>query len=206
MSMGTALDRSGASRWATRCLARSWSSVPPPPRVYADHWRHAFLRDCAMDTWVHEVGLLSNSSAWVAALAGDSCVPDEYSLTNEVEDFAQVSVLKTYMLLHPGIIPRGFTMDRMTNQLAFMDSLELYDPGALFGNTCHIIDTGPPARHTTPPAMLDPSRTFRTVAPDDTPTSTPAAAAASTPTNSAPIPPIHLRSSVIALVFIASPE
>ncbi|KAJ7680051.1 hypothetical protein B0H17DRAFT_943512 [Mycena rosella] len=114
-----------------------------------------FFGDCAMDTWVHEMTHAfdfasptpqSNSSDWAAALAGDSCVPDDYSLTNRVEDFAQVGVLKTYILLHGGTLPPGFVVDCMANQLAFVDSLALYDPGPLFGNTCHIIDNGPVAR------------------------------------------------------------
>ncbi|KAJ6543562.1 hypothetical protein DFH09DRAFT_990594 [Mycena vulgaris] len=136
-----------------------------------------FFGDCAVDVWVHEMmhafdfaeaTIQSNSSRWAEALAADSCVPDQYSLTNEVEDFAQVGVLKMYILLHDGALPPGFTADCMVNQLAFMDTFALYDPGPLFGNNCDIIDNGPSARHTLPPAILDPSRTFHTVPPDDT--------------------------------------
>jgi hypothetical protein len=53
----------------------------------------------------------------------------------------------TYMQLYGGNLPPGFTADCMSNQLAFMLTFELYDPGPLFGNNCDIIDTGPPARY-----------------------------------------------------------
>ncbi|KAJ7471098.1 hypothetical protein FB451DRAFT_327034 [Mycena latifolia] len=134
-----------------------------------------FFGDCEMDTWVHEMTHafdfiheppLSNSSKWAAALAADTCVPDEYSLTNAVEDFAQVGVIKIYMLLHSGVLPLFFSADCMANQLAFLDALKLYDPEPLFGNSCNITGVGPPARHNTPPATLDPARTFHTVALD----------------------------------------
>ncbi|KAJ7680061.1 hypothetical protein B0H17DRAFT_1077265 [Mycena rosella] len=161
-----------------------------------------FFGDCAMDTWVHEIthafdfagGLLSNSSGWNAALAADSCVPDDYSARNQVEDFAQVSVLKTYMLLH-GDLPPGFESSCMQNQLNYMDSLALYNPQPMFGDTCHINDNGPPARHTQAPAVLDASRTFQTVAPE---TTTPPSAAATERPNSAGRP----RSLVIPTVLI----
>ncbi|KAJ7107055.1 hypothetical protein C8R44DRAFT_594088, partial [Mycena epipterygia] len=101
--------------------------------------------DCEIDTWVHEMmhafdfangTAQSSGPGWAAALAADTCVPDIYSLTNEVEDFAQVGVLKTYMLLYDGNPPPGFSADCMAHQLAFMAALPLYDPGTLFGNDC----------------------------------------------------------------------
>ncbi|KAJ7471096.1 hypothetical protein FB451DRAFT_1037158 [Mycena latifolia] len=113
-----------------------------------------FFGDCAMDAWVHEMVHAfdfandppqSNSSEWAAALAEDTCVPDDYSLTNAVEDFAQVGVLKIYMLLHAGALPLGFTADCMANQLGFVDALPLYDPESLFGNNCDIAG-GPQAQ------------------------------------------------------------
>jgi hypothetical protein len=146
----------------------------------------------------------TSAFGWEAALSADSCVPDTYSLVNIVEvscvfhyqyvdsiteamqDFAQVGVITTYRLIY-GSLPPGFVADCMSNQLAYMASLDLYDPETLFGNNCNIIDTGPPARfvshpsllmeikfnvhfsrHTLSPAVLDPSRTFQTLSPSST--------------------------------------
>ncbi|KAJ7623904.1 hypothetical protein DFH06DRAFT_1481756 [Mycena polygramma] len=113
-----------------------------------------FFGDCRMNVWVHEMTHAFDfarptrqtlAPAWQAALAADSCAPDTYSLVNEVEDFAQVGVLT----------------------LAFMLTFELYNPATLFGNDCDILDTGPPGRHTAPPAELDPSRSFHSISAND---------------------------------------
>ncbi|KAJ7471102.1 hypothetical protein FB451DRAFT_1135398 [Mycena latifolia] len=135
-----------------------------------------FFGDCAMDTWVHEASHafdFSNETApysggvgWGQALADDTCAPDNYSLTNRIEDFAQLSVLKTYALLYDGHLPPGFRADCMAHQLDFLGALPLYDASALFGNTCAIADGLPGARHTSPPPAPDPSRTFSTVSAD----------------------------------------
>ncbi|KAJ7615342.1 hypothetical protein FB45DRAFT_801789 [Roridomyces roridus] len=128
-----------------------------------------------MDTWVHEAthsfdyavpsAAQSNSAAWESALTDDSCASDDYSLTNRAEDFAQLSVLKVYMLLHSGVLPQPFKSACMENQLAFISSLPVYsDTTSLFGNTCEIPDGAQGVRHSTPPAVLDESRVFRTVA------------------------------------------
>ncbi|KAJ6543573.1 hypothetical protein DFH09DRAFT_1367915 [Mycena vulgaris] len=178
MSMDTVLDRFGRVPVGLRRYAGPivvLSDTAGPHAYTLTSGDSHFFGDCAVDAWVHEMmhafdfagaTMQSNSSGWAEALAADSCVPDQYSLTNQVEDFAQVGVLKTYMLLH-GSLPPKFTAECMANQLAFMDALELYDPGTLFGNNCDIIDNGPSARHTTAPAILDPSRTFHPVPPDD---------------------------------------
>ncbi|KAF8177135.1 hypothetical protein K438DRAFT_1606785 [Mycena galopus ATCC 62051] len=112
--------------------------------------------DCAMDTWVHEsthafdyasYPVHSNSTGWEQAIADDSCVPDQYSLTNQVEDFAQMSVMKVYMLLHSAHLPPGFNTSCMSNQLDFMETLALYNATSLFGNTCAINDGSLGARY-----------------------------------------------------------
>ncbi|KAJ6578142.1 hypothetical protein B0H19DRAFT_1253419 [Mycena capillaripes] len=127
--------------------------------VLADTSPHAYtltngdihlFGDCAMDTWIHEMmhaydfagrTFLSDSSSWAAALAGDTCVPDNYSLTNQGE--ACFGVIKTYMLLYDGQLPTGFTADCMSNQLKFMViGLPLFNPYRLFGNNCDFIDGG----------------------------------------------------------------
>ncbi|KAK7055955.1 hypothetical protein R3P38DRAFT_2849808 [Favolaschia claudopus] len=133
--------------------------------------------DSAMDTWIHEAShafdfsssysVPSSSDAWQDAISNDTCVPDRYSLLNRVENFAQMSVIKIYMLLHSGNLPPGFQADCMSKQLDFMDSLPLYNANNLFGNTCAIDPPG--ARKTNPPALLDASRTFMTVSLDPTP-------------------------------------
>ncbi|KAJ7159781.1 hypothetical protein C8R46DRAFT_1039050 [Mycena filopes] len=129
-----------------------------------------FFGLCGSDVWVHELthafdfALVTHQTSapgWQAALDADTCVPDAYSQTNQVEDFAQLGVLMIYAQLHNGNLPPGFSSDCMSNQLAFMHALALYDPGPLFGNSCNIVDGGPPARHSLPPAVLDPSRSFR---------------------------------------------
>ncbi|KAJ7830407.1 hypothetical protein B0H14DRAFT_3872619 [Mycena olivaceomarginata] len=114
--------------------------------------------DCAMDTWIHEAShtfdfaffpsfVPSNTTGWQQAIADDSCVPDSYSLRNRVEDFAQMSVLKIYMLLHNGHLPPGFESACLSHQLDFMGTLPLYNAQNLFGNTCAINDGSFGPRH-----------------------------------------------------------
>jgi len=127
----------------------------------------------ALDTWIHESTHaldyaipdtpLSNTTEWLSTQLTDSCVPDVYSQTNAIEDFAQVSVLKIYALAHNGQLPPLFDNQCMRNQLAFMDSLPQYNASAMFGNTCDIqttgdisgIESGSGAKHLTPPATID---------------------------------------------------
>ncbi|KAJ6489016.1 hypothetical protein C8R45DRAFT_250294 [Mycena sanguinolenta] len=175
MTMDTVLDRFGRvpvglRRYAGTVVVLTDSSPHAYTLTTGD--TH-FFADCEMDTWVHEfthsydfaaATWQSSAPGWTEALAADSCVPDDYSLTNELEDFAQVSVIMIYLLVYSEL-PPGFVADCMANQLAFMSSLELYNPETLFGNDCHITGTGPVARHTLPPSVLDPSRTFQTLAP-----------------------------------------
>ncbi|KAJ7727616.1 hypothetical protein B0H16DRAFT_1735093 [Mycena metata] len=124
---------------------------------------HAF--DLAPDT-AH-----SSAPGWSEPIANDTCVPDTYSLhsrgtyaeSEKVHDFAQMSVIKIYMLLYDGHLPAGFRADCMSHHLDFMASLPLYNASALFGNTCHISDGLPGARRDTAPPTLDPARVFATV-------------------------------------------
>ncbi|KAJ7112836.1 hypothetical protein C8R43DRAFT_903477 [Mycena crocata] len=112
--------------------------------------------DAAMDTWIHEASHAfdfsvptaphSGSVEWEKATFQDSCAPDDYALTNRVEDFAQMSVLKIYMLLHGGNPPPGFQTACMLNQLNFMSTLAVYNATTLFGNTCRIHDGVPGVR------------------------------------------------------------
>ncbi|KAJ7030246.1 hypothetical protein C8F04DRAFT_735008 [Mycena alexandri] len=170
MTMDTVLDRFGRVPVGLRRYAGTIVIAAGPTGPYAYTLTTGdthFFGDCAMDTWVHELThafdfalptLQSSAPEWNAALTADTCVPDTYSLTNHVEDFAQVGVMIIYMRLYGGSLPSGFNSDCMSNQLAFMFGLALYDPGPLFGNNCDIIDGGPPARYYMHPVhnrMLD---------------------------------------------------
>jgi hypothetical protein len=94
-----------------------------------------------------------------------------------------MSVMKIYTLLYNGHLPPGFRADCMAHQLDFMAALPLYSATSLFGNTCAIFDGLSGARfvpllhiningqvltqfirsHNIPPAVLDPTRAFKTV-------------------------------------------
>jgi len=58
----------------------------------------------------------SGQAKWHQAINKDSCVPDGYAKTNDIEDFAQVLVL--YM----SVAAKGTRIDCMRNQLAVMES------------------------------------------------------------------------------------
>jgi len=68
-----------------------------------------FSGNCPESVFLHEASHSldkgsSSTSGWSNAVAQSSCVPDPYSNTNLVEDFAQVNVLVTY-LYHIGALP-----------------------------------------------------------------------------------------------------
>ncbi|KAF7335407.1 hypothetical protein MVEN_02193400 [Mycena venus] len=144
-----------------------------------------FFGDAQMDTWIHEASHAfdfalpksphSSSVPWNTALSRDSCATDDYALSNRVEAFAQASVMNIYILLHSGHTPPGFQSSCMSNQLAFLNELQLYNVTRLFGNTCAINDLLH-ARRVQGPAVLDATRTFQTV-PLDPPLRTSAALA-----------------------------
>ncbi|KAJ7112810.1 hypothetical protein C8R43DRAFT_133233 [Mycena crocata] len=157
MSMATALERFGRVPVGLRRYAGTiviLSDSLPHAYTLTTGDTHLF-GDCEVDAWIHEMmhafdfavdAKQSDAAGWDAALAADSCVPDAYSTINRVEDFAQVGVLKIYSLLY-GTLPPGFSADCMANQLGFMNTFALFDPGPLFGNNCDIIDGGPPPRY-----------------------------------------------------------
>ncbi|KAJ7493642.1 hypothetical protein FB451DRAFT_446983 [Mycena latifolia] len=106
--------------------------------------------DCRTDTWIHEASHAfdfavwnsshSSSARWNNALSRDSCATDDCALTNRVEAFAPASIMNIYMLLHSRHTPVGFQSSCMSNQLAFLNALSLYNDTRLFGNTCAIND------------------------------------------------------------------
>ncbi|KAJ7053564.1 hypothetical protein C8F01DRAFT_1166736 [Mycena amicta] len=198
MSMDTLVDRLGRvpvglRRYAGTIMgfaqAANVTALGPSAYTLDTSGDTHFFGDCEMDTWIHEIthafdfalpAWQSSAQGWAEALDADTCVPDVYSQTNAVEDFAQLSVillpgfpLAVYQILHGGNLPPGFSADCMANQLAFLSSLIVYNAGTLFGNNCDIADGGPPGRHTDPPANLDPSRTFETIPAEDNPDPTP---------------------------------
>ncbi|KAJ7584061.1 hypothetical protein C8J56DRAFT_952527 [Mycena floridula] len=120
-----------------------------------------FFGNCSQRTWIHEathaadgsLGITADSvgGAWAQALAKDTCVPDTYAQSNAVEDLAQMSVVKIYMLLNNGQLPPGFEAACMTNQLAVLDGLALYDSGTMLGKTCAF---EPAAHHDLAPSLF----------------------------------------------------
>ncbi|KAF9016374.1 hypothetical protein BDZ89DRAFT_1166288 [Hymenopellis radicata] len=118
-----------------------------------------FFGDIGMDGWLHEAThtfdfyyqhTLSSSQDWLDAIGNDTCAPDSYSLTNAVEDFAQVGVMKFYTLAHYGALPLGWETECMQNQLKYMDSLPLFNKTTLFG-TCDMTTDGAPHQEAPPP-------------------------------------------------------
>ncbi|KAF9448501.1 hypothetical protein P691DRAFT_704836 [Macrolepiota fuliginosa MF-IS2] len=100
--------------------------------------------DCSMETWVHEAthsydyafgDPISGGQPWLDALNADSCATDTYGTSDAAEEFAQMSVLKTFSLIY-GALPSGWDPACMSNQLAYMDTLPLYDKTTLFADTC----------------------------------------------------------------------
>ncbi|KAJ6458634.1 hypothetical protein C8R47DRAFT_1226923 [Mycena vitilis] len=101
-----------------------------------------FFGVCSQRTWIHEsthaadgaLGI-SNGAPWIQAVGNDTCVPDTYAQTNLVEDLAQMSVVEC-----------------MPHQLAYLQSLPLYNATTLFGNTCAFEPQLANARHSLAPS------------------------------------------------------
>ncbi|KAJ6543563.1 hypothetical protein DFH09DRAFT_37652 [Mycena vulgaris] len=185
MTMDTAVDRLGRVPVGLRRFIGSVLILENVTEAYTDlsSGDIHLSGDCNMDVWVHEAthafdfrkgssNSPSSSQAWAQAITDDTCAPDQYSLRNELEDFAQLSVIKIYVLLHNGHLPPGFRADCMSHQLDFMNTLDLYTATNLFGNTCNIKDGSVGVRHNKTPAVLDATRVFKTVPLDTTSTST----------------------------------
>ncbi|KAG6829008.1 hypothetical protein H0H92_005985 [Tricholoma furcatifolium] len=102
--------------------------------------------DTAVNTWVHESAHAydwasgtpySESTEWSQAIGNDTCVPDTYSTTDVSEDFAQMTVMKVYAMIHNNSLPEGWTLSCMSHQMQYMSSLPVFENG-LFGDTCAI--------------------------------------------------------------------
>jgi len=80
----------------------------------------------ATEVFVHESahvfdhGTLSSTAEWLNDINEDTCVPDPYSQTNAVEDFAQVLVTWTYYVVSNNITNAPSCM---FNQLQYLSSL-----------------------------------------------------------------------------------
>ncbi|KAJ7112832.1 hypothetical protein C8R43DRAFT_1157281, partial [Mycena crocata] len=156
MTMDTAVDRLGRLPVGLRRFLGTIFLFGGDTRAYTlTSGDMHFFGDCAMDTWIHESPNISGSAAWAKTIADDSCVPDTYATRNQVEDFAQMSVIKIYALLHSGHLPPGFQTECMSHQLNFMAALPIYNATSLFGNTCRLQDGVSGARHSRAPSVLD---------------------------------------------------
>ncbi|KAK0454261.1 uncharacterized protein EV420DRAFT_1695808 [Desarmillaria tabescens] len=120
-----------------------------------------FFGVCDQRVWIHEsthaasgalgINDASGSGSWEEAVSKDTCVPDNYAKTNPAEDLAQMSVVKVYSLLNNNTLPPGFTTDCMSNQLAFLDALPLYNMTTLFGDSCSFEPDNDKAQHNIAP-------------------------------------------------------
>ncbi|KAJ7030245.1 hypothetical protein C8F04DRAFT_1367631 [Mycena alexandri] len=152
MSVDTIVDRLGRVPVGLRCYIGVVFALngSTRPSAYTLTTGDMHLRgNCEMDVWIHEASQSfdfapdtahSSAPGWSEAIANDTCVLDIYSLTNEVEDFAQMSVMRIYMLLYNGHLPPL--------------------PRGLHGGNIVLIQIG---RDTSPPT-LDRARVFTTVA------------------------------------------
>ncbi|EJD43987.1 hypothetical protein AURDEDRAFT_114493 [Auricularia subglabra TFB-10046 SS5] len=77
----------------------------------------------------------SSTSTFLNAINADSCVPDDYSNTNNVEDYTQVGVLSMYEIVNPGgLDPIGANWRCLVNQKNALDGFQRSD--MIPGGTC----------------------------------------------------------------------
>jgi len=69
---------------------------------------------------------ISSDAGWTSAINGDSCVPDYYAQTNEVEDWAQAAVMSTWNFVAKNDNDRIF--DCWKNQQKFARTALSYGP------------------------------------------------------------------------------
>ncbi|MCJ1242464.1 hypothetical protein MMC14_010472 [Varicellaria rhodocarpa] len=111
-------------QWVT-----SISAIPAAARsAYTAAGHITFFANTASDwadVMVHESAHaqdqnISGSQPYLTALGQDSCVPDDYAGTNNVECYAQDMVVFLYKLWRPYAPPLG--IECMTNQLQILDN------------------------------------------------------------------------------------
>ncbi|EPS44369.1 hypothetical protein H072_1635 [Dactylellina haptotyla CBS 200.50] len=114
-----------------RALVRHPIAVPQSScsaLAYTDRGDIVMKGNCnTPSVWIHETGhqmdamlkpasAESRSTAWKNAIKADSCVPDSYANVNEVEDFAQNTVVALFKSIR-GSIPKPSKAGCFNNQL-----------------------------------------------------------------------------------------
>ncbi|KAJ6578143.1 hypothetical protein B0H19DRAFT_1253420 [Mycena capillaripes] len=130
MSMDIVLDRLGRVSIGLRCYVGGTvvlNDAEPHAYTLANGDIH-LLWDCAMDTGIHESG---HSFGFATATP-----------QSKVEDFPQMKIKQTYMLLYNGHLPPGFRADCMSHQLDLLGAVPLRP----LRNTCRIVDGVPGTR------------------------------------------------------------
>ncbi|KAG5352381.1 hypothetical protein C0989_002572 [Termitomyces sp. Mn162] len=164
MTMDTAVERLGRVPVGLR---RYVGTVLVSPDVETHAYTltsgdiHVF-GDAEVDTWVHEAAHaydwasgtpFSGSAEWIEAIGNDTCVPDTYSATSAGEDFAQMTVMKVYSMIHSDSLPTGWSLDCMSHQMQYMSNLPLFNREDLFGGTCAIVPSDPFSKHAAAPSV-----------------------------------------------------
>ncbi|GLB44739.1 putative expressed protein [Lyophyllum shimeji] len=164
MTMDTAVERLGRIPVGLRRYVAT-VVVAPDTQTHAYTLTSGDIHmfgDTQVDSWVHEAGHaydwatgspLSGTPEWQKAIDSDTCVPDTYSATSAGEDFAQMTVMKVYSLIHENSLPEGWSLDCMSHQMDYMNGLPVFNKAELFGNTCAIAGSDPSSRHSTPPPV-----------------------------------------------------
>ncbi|KAF8992374.1 hypothetical protein BDQ17DRAFT_211354 [Cyathus striatus] len=155
MTMSSVVDRLGRVPVGLRKFASTIvvNSAPDMPHAYTlTNGEIHMFGDTQMETWLHESthaydfalgSPYSGTQQWLDAIGNDTCATDTYGTSNAVEEFAQLSVLQIFRLTHNGDLPAGWSADCMSNQLAFLGSLPLFNSTTLFANTCAIGSDAP---------------------------------------------------------------
>jgi len=164
MTMDTAVERLGRIPVGLRRYVAT-VVVAPDDKTHAYTLTSGDLHmfgDTQVDSWVHEAAHAydwatgtphSGTPEWQTAIDSDTCVPDTYSATSAGEDFAQMTVMKVYSLIHGNSLPEGWSLDCMSHQMDYMNGLPAFNKAELFGNTCAIAGSDPSSRHSAPPPV-----------------------------------------------------
>ncbi|KZW01044.1 hypothetical protein EXIGLDRAFT_638638 [Exidia glandulosa HHB12029] len=76
----------------------------------------------------------SSTAQWKAAIAKDSCVPEDYSNTNEIEDYATIGLMSLYEIITPGGLDPIGNWRCLVNQKNALDAFQRSD--MIPGGTC----------------------------------------------------------------------
>lgn len=111
-----------------RKTVKSYTAVPArAPSAYAVAGQITLFGKTSENVFVHESAhaydgkfKLSGQQAYLQALSADSCVPDEYAQTNNVECFAQDMVVFLYYLWEPNFSQESC----LSQQIGFVSDLD----------------------------------------------------------------------------------